>query len=126
MSGEAHSSASRDGETPAKAAQYQAALDRAAAYLRANLHNGDTSATGDGMPYTTLGFATGPGGILVLCSCSHAVGVDAFHAACVAGMRKAGRSGALIRSGRAGPDHPVHIGLPETGYLKALVFRLDE
>ncbi|MFP2906947.1 Ig-like domain-containing protein [Pyxidicoccus sp. 3LFB2] len=39
-------------EPPAKAAQYQAALDRAAAYLRANLNNGDTSATGDGMPYT--------------------------------------------------------------------------
>jgi 23S rRNA (cytosine1962-C5)-methyltransferase len=68
----------------------------------------------------------GPGGILVLCSCSHAVGVEAFHAACVAGLRKAGRGGALVRSGRAGPDHPVHIGLPETGYLKALFFRLDD
>ena len=28
-------------------------------------------------------------------------------------------------SGRAGSDHPIHIGLPETGYLKALFFRLD-
>ncbi|WP_163999196.1 Ig-like domain-containing protein [Pyxidicoccus caerfyrddinensis] len=37
---------------PAKAAQYQAALDKAAAFLRANLNNGDTSATGNGMPYT--------------------------------------------------------------------------
>ncbi len=68
----------------------------------------------------------GHSGILGLCSCSHAVGVEAFHAACVAGIRKAGRGGALIRSGRAGPDHPVHIGLPETGYLKALFFRLDD
>ena len=66
----------------------------------------------------------GAGGVLVLCSCSHAVGIEAFHAACVAGMRKSGRGGALIRSGRAGPDHPVHIGLPETGYLKALFFAL--
>lgn len=66
-----------------------------------------------------------PGGMLVLCSCSHAAGVDAFHRACVTGIGKAGRSGALIRSGRAGPDHPVHIGLPETGYLKAQFFRLD-
>lgn len=66
-----------------------------------------------------------PGGIVGLCSCSHAVGVDAFHRACVAGLRRAGREGALIRSGRAGPDHPVHIGLPETGYLKALFYRLD-
>ncbi|QSQ11990.1 Ig-like domain-containing protein [Myxococcus landrumensis] len=37
---------------PARAAQYQAALDRAAAYLRANLDNPDTSAPGNGMPYT--------------------------------------------------------------------------
>ena len=66
-----------------------------------------------------------PGGVLCLCSCSHAADVDAFHKACVAGIASAGRGGALIRSGRAGPDHPVHIGLPETGYLKALFFRLD-
>lgn len=64
------------------------------------------------------------GGFLTLCSCSHAAGVEAFHKACVSGLRKAGRGGALIHSGRAGPDHPVHIGLPETGYLKALTFRL--
>ncbi|MEM7745224.1 MAG: class I SAM-dependent rRNA methyltransferase [Pseudomonadota bacterium] len=66
-----------------------------------------------------------PGGFLVLCSCSHAAGPEAFHKACVTGISKAGRGGALIHSGRAGPDHPVHIGLPETGYLKALAFRLD-
>lgn len=66
-----------------------------------------------------------PGGVLVLCSCSHAVGVDALHRANVTGIRKAGRGGALILSGRAGPDHPVHVGLPETGYLKSLFYRLD-
>lgn len=65
-----------------------------------------------------------PDGLLTLCSCSHAAGLEAFHKACVTGIRKAGRSGSLIHSGRAGPDHPVHIGLPETGYLKALSFRL--
>lgn len=37
---------------PAKAAQFQAAMDKAAAYIRANINNGDTSAFGDGMPYT--------------------------------------------------------------------------
>ncbi len=67
----------------------------------------------------------GPGGTLCLCSCSHAVDVDAFHRACTQGIRRAGRSGALIHSGRAGPDHPVHLWLPETSYLKALFFRLD-
>ena len=67
----------------------------------------------------------GQGGTLCLCSCSHAAGIEAFHKACITGIRKAGRGGALIHSGRAGPDHPIHIGLPEGGYLKALVFRLD-
>ncbi|RYZ40720.1 MAG: ABC transporter substrate-binding protein [Myxococcaceae bacterium] len=37
---------------PAKAAQYQTAIDKAAAFLRANLGNNDTSYAGDGMPYT--------------------------------------------------------------------------
>ncbi len=66
-----------------------------------------------------------PGGVLALCSCSHAAGIEAFHKASVTGILKGGRTGALIHSGRAGPDHPVMIGLPETGYLKALFFRLD-
>ena len=66
-----------------------------------------------------------PGGVLCLCSCSHAAGAEAFHKASITGIGKAGRGGALIWSGRAGPDHPVHIALPETGYLKAFFFRLD-
>ncbi|MFP2924515.1 Ig-like domain-containing protein [Pyxidicoccus sp. 3LG] len=37
---------------PARAAQYQASLDAAATYLRNNLNNTDTSAAGNGMPYT--------------------------------------------------------------------------
>lgn len=37
---------------PAKAAQYQAALDKAAAYIRANMNNNNSSAAGDGMAYT--------------------------------------------------------------------------
>lgn len=66
-----------------------------------------------------------PGGVLMLCSCSHAVSPEAFHRASGSGIRKAGRTGALIYSGRAGPDHPVHSGLPETSYLKAIAYRLD-
>lgn len=66
-----------------------------------------------------------PGGWLVLCSCSHAADPESFRRACVRGMMKAGRSGALVHSGRAGPDHPAHMALPETSYLKALFFRLD-
>jgi 23S rRNA (cytosine1962-C5)-methyltransferase len=31
----------------------------------------------------------------------------------------------LIRQAGAGPDHPVHPHLPESAYLKALVYALD-
>ncbi|GIT90725.1 SAM-dependent methyltransferase [Jannaschia pagri] len=65
-----------------------------------------------------------PGGYLTLCSCSHAAEVGKFHAACARGIGRAGRSGQLIRTGFAGPDHPVHPQLSESGYLKALTFRL--
>lgn len=66
-----------------------------------------------------------PGGWLGLCSCSHAAEPEAFHRANVEGMARAGRSAALVWSGRAGPDHPSHVALPETSYLKALFYRLD-
>lgn len=65
-----------------------------------------------------------PGGMLVLCSCSHAADLAKFRAACVAGIGKAGRSARLIRTGFAGPDHPEHPALAETGYLKSLTFAL--
>ncbi|MEO9575813.1 MAG: class I SAM-dependent methyltransferase [Tateyamaria sp.] len=65
-----------------------------------------------------------PNGILALCSCSHAADLSAFQAACVRGIGKAGRTPALIRTGFAGPDHPLMPQLAESGYLKALFFRL--
>jgi 23S rRNA (cytosine1962-C5)-methyltransferase len=66
-----------------------------------------------------------PGGFLYLASCSHAMEPARFAEECVAGIARAGRSGRLIASGGAGPDHPVHPHLPESAYLKALVFHLD-
>jgi len=66
-----------------------------------------------------------PGGVLVLCSCSHAADLARFRAACVAGIGKAGRSARLLRTGFAAPDHPEMPALAETGYLKALTFALD-
>ncbi len=65
-----------------------------------------------------------PGGILMLCSCSHAATVEKFRSACLRGIGRGGRRGVLIYTGYAGPDHPVHPNLSETGYLKALAFRL--
>jgi 23S rRNA (cytosine1962-C5)-methyltransferase len=66
-----------------------------------------------------------PGGFLMLCSCSHAVDLAAFRQACARGVGRAGRRGAILYTGGAGPDHPVLPQLAETGYLKALAFRLD-
>ena len=64
------------------------------------------------------------GGFLVLCSCSHAADLDRFHNACVRGIGRAGRQGQMIHTGFAGPDHPLLPQLAESGYLKALFFRL--
>ncbi|MGQ0564748.1 MAG: RSP_2647 family RNA methyltransferase [Gemmobacter sp.] len=66
-----------------------------------------------------------PGGYLVLCSCSHAADLTAFRNASARGIGRGGRRGQLIHTGAAGPDHPVLPQLAETGYLKALFFRLD-
>ncbi len=65
-----------------------------------------------------------PGGTLILCSCSHAADLSKFRAACLRGIGRAGREPRLIYTGFAGPDHPQHPALTETGYLKALAFRL--
>ncbi len=64
------------------------------------------------------------GGYLGLCSCSHAADMSKFRTACIRGIGRAGRASALIHSGSAGPDHPQHPQLAESGYLKSLFFRL--
>ncbi len=66
-----------------------------------------------------------PGGYLVLCSCSHAAGLDRFREACVRGIGRAGRFAQILHTGFAAPDHPQHLQLAESSYLKALFFRLD-
>ena len=68
---------------------------------------------------------TAPGGILKIASCSHNIPPERFAAECAAGLQRSGRRAALIRSAGAGPDHPVHPMLPESAYLKALVYALD-
>ncbi len=66
-----------------------------------------------------------PGGYLVLCSCSHAADLSAFRNASARGIGRGGRRGQLIHTGFAGADHPMLPQLAESGYLKALFFRLD-
>jgi 23S rRNA (cytosine1962-C5)-methyltransferase len=68
---------------------------------------------------------TAPGGLLLVASCSHNAPLEEFTAAVARGLGDAKRSGKIIRSAGAGPDHPVHPHLPESAYLKALVFHLD-
>jgi len=68
---------------------------------------------------------TAPNGLLMLASCSHNIPPDRFAAECAQGLLRAGRGARLIRQAGAGPDHPVHPLLPESAYLKALVYALD-
>jgi len=63
------------------------------------------------------------GGTLTLCSCSHAADLERFRSSCVRGIGRAGRRSQIIRTGFAGPDHPQHPDLAESGYLKAMTFR---
>lgn len=65
-----------------------------------------------------------PGGYLGLCSCSHAVDLSRFRTASARGIGRAGRAAQLIHTGFAGPDHPQLPQLAESGYLKAVFFRL--
>lgn len=63
-------------------------------------------------------------GFLGLCSCSHAADISKFKTVSVRGIRRAGRTAALIHTGFASADHPQHALLSESGYLKSLFFRL--
>ena len=64
------------------------------------------------------------GGYLVLCSGSHAADLTKFRNASSRGIGRAGRRGQIIHTGFAGPDHPLMPHLAESGYLKAVFYRL--
>ena len=66
-----------------------------------------------------------PGGYLGLCSCSHAADLSRFRGASSRGIGRSGRAAQLIHTGFAGPDHLQLPQLAESGYLKALFYRLD-
>ena len=65
-----------------------------------------------------------PGGVLVLCSCSHAADLSKFRETSLKGIGRAGRRAQILHTGAAGPDHPTHPNLAESAYLKALFLRL--
>ena len=64
-------------------------------------------------------------GCLVIASCSHNVPIDLFRDEVRKGLSDAGRGGRLIRQSGASADHPSHPMLPESAYLKCLVYMLD-
>ncbi len=66
-----------------------------------------------------------PGGFLLCASCSHHMPADNFADEVAHGIGLNGRSARVLWSHGAGPDHPVHPLLPESGYLKALVLQVD-
>ena len=66
-----------------------------------------------------------PGGTVFLASCSHNVPAADFAEAARRGLADAGRIGRILREAGAGPDHPVHMALPESAYLKSLTLALD-
>jgi 23S rRNA (cytosine1962-C5)-methyltransferase len=66
-----------------------------------------------------------PGGFLFLASCSHNVELGDFAEAVRRGLHDAGRTGRILLTSGAGPDHPVHPFLPESAYLKAQLLALD-
>ncbi|HTQ33520.1 MAG TPA: class I SAM-dependent rRNA methyltransferase [Stellaceae bacterium] len=72
-----------------------------------------------------VGGLAAPGGIVFLASCSHNVSAADFAEAARRGLADAGRAGRILREAGAGSDHPVHMALPESAYLKSLTLALD-
>jgi len=66
----------------------------------------------------------GPAGRLVSASCSHAIGPARFVELLAEAARDAGRPAWLEELRGAARDHPVLLGLPESGYLKCAVLRV--
>lgn len=66
-----------------------------------------------------------PGGILATSSCSRNVPREAFVGMLMAAADDARRTARIVAFGRQGPDHPIHLKLPETEYLKCVFLQVD-
>ena len=62
-----------------------------------------------------------PGGTLVTCSCSYHVSPVAFLEMVSEAAQDAHRAARILESRGQAKDHPVLLGVPETGYLKCLI-----
>jgi len=59
-------------------------------------------------------------GLLFIASCSHNMDLPLFIEQVAAGLNDAKRTGKILHSCFAAPDHPTHPHLPESAYLKGL------
>jgi 23S rRNA (cytosine1962-C5)-methyltransferase len=66
-----------------------------------------------------------PGGLLFIASCSHLMEPPLFADAVRHGLADFKRTGRVLYTLGAAPDHPVHPALPESAYLKAQLLQLD-
>lgn len=69
--------------------------------------------------------ATRPGGLLVLCSCSAAIGLDELTRAAALGARDVGVQPTVLERWFQGADHPVPAAFPEGLYLSSLILEVQ-
>ena len=67
-----------------------------------------------------------PGGILITCSCSHAVSDDDFKMMLLMAAKDSHSDFTILRQGGQSPDHPEHLSTPETRYLKCIFLKKKE
>jgi 23S rRNA (cytosine1962-C5)-methyltransferase len=65
-----------------------------------------------------------PGGILLTCSCSNILSMDELKEIVGATALRLHRPVNVLDTYTHGIDHPVHGSMPETAYLKAVIYRL--
>ncbi|NUM79555.1 class I SAM-dependent rRNA methyltransferase [bacterium] len=65
------------------------------------------------------------GGILITCSCSHAIDPETFRNTVQQGLVSAGRDAVLLEIHGQPKDHPIHLSMRETEYLKCLVIQVN-
>ena len=66
-----------------------------------------------------------PGGTLVTCSCSFHVTSEAFLGVVAQAARDAHRTLRILENRTQAKDHPTVVGIPETAYLKCLIFNVS-
>lgn len=66
-----------------------------------------------------------PGGIMLTCSCSGAIGMDDLLGVIAIGAQQLHRSVQILESYTHGVDHPINLVMPETAYLKTVFCRVQ-